>query len=213
MTAGADFPFDIVIFGIVAVFLVIRLRGILGRRDGFEPKAETPVGPVAAPPPPAPAAVIGLPASGSPVEHTLQAIQASEPSFDPARFLADAQSAFRAIVVAFARGDHATLSLLTGRLPQAAFERAIAEREQARLTQHAEILAIESARITDATLVGQVAAITVTFVSEQTSFITNEAGEITAGHEGRTLIDDIWTFERTIGTSDPVWKLVETHQT
>jgi predicted lipid-binding transport protein (Tim44 family) len=214
MTAGAGFPLDILIFGVVAVLLVFRLRGILGKRDGFEPKsAVPPVAAAAAEPPavqptPVPA---GVPEPGTHLAQALWAIQAAEPSFDPARFLNDAQSAFRAIVLAFARGDRPTLALLTGREPYAAFEQAIAEREQAALTQHAEILAIESAEITDATLAGRIATITVAFVSEQTSYTTNAAGEIIAGHEGRTLIDDIWSFERTLGAPDPVWKLVATH--
>ena len=42
MGAGGDFPIDLVILGGIALFLVLRLRSILGRREGFERPAEAP---------------------------------------------------------------------------------------------------------------------------------------------------------------------------
>ena len=52
MGASGGFPLDLVLFGMIAAFLVLRLRSILGRRTGFErpPQANPPApGPAAAP--------------------------------------------------------------------------------------------------------------------------------------------------------------------
>ncbi len=39
MGAGGSFPIDLILFGMIAAFLVLRLRSILGRRTGFERQA------------------------------------------------------------------------------------------------------------------------------------------------------------------------------
>lgn len=215
MQAAGGLPIDILIFGVIAVVLVLRLRSILGRRDGFEQKNPPPVAaqPVASNVRPLrPGPIINATAEPlTPLQQTLYRIHTIDPGFDDATFLKNAEAAFRTIVLAYAQGDLATIALLTGAQPQAAFEAAIAQRARDGLTQHAEIRAIEHSEITAASLNGMLAAITVKFVSEQTSYTTNAAGEIVAGHDGRIVIDDVWTFERTLGTPDPTWKLVATH--
>jgi len=217
MQAVGGFPLDIVIFGVIAVLLVVRLRSILGRRDGFE-QTNPPPRPLergaipAAPMPSAPAAPVpGLPQAGSPLDATLRAIRLAEPGFDAAAFLTGAQGAFRIIVTAFAQGDLNILGQYAAQQPYATFTAAIANRQREGLTQHTEILGTPDAEILSATISGRQASITVKFSSEQISYTTNAAGEITSGHDGRTIIDDAWTFERTLGTPDPTWKLVATH--
>lgn len=214
MQSAAGFPLDIVIFGVITIVLVFRLRGILGRRIGAEPKSPAPqaADPMARTTTPMPpTGPVDLPPPGSPLDQALARLRQAEPAFDPARFLTDAQSAFRVIVLAYARGDLTTIAQLTGAQPRVAFETAIADRNQAGLTQHAEILEITHAEFTDATIDGNLAHVTVKFTSEQISYTTNAQGEITTGHDGRTVIDDAWTFERPIGSPDPTWKLVATH--
>jgi predicted lipid-binding transport protein (Tim44 family) len=212
MNAETGFPIDILIFGIVAAVLIFRLRGILGRRDGFEAKKPAAVidiataRPQAAAPPP-----VRVPEPGTPLERTLLMFQSLEPTFDPARFVLDAQAAFRIIVLAFARGDTATLAQLLGPSTGAAFEAAIAERQRAGHHQHAEILEITHADIQDAALEGRQAHVTVKFTSEQVTYTTDDQGQIVTGHDGRTVIDDIWTFERSLGSPDPTWRLIAAH--
>src|SRR5690349_12007618 len=118
MGASSGFPIDLILFGMIAAFLVLRLRSILGRRTGFERQAppyqsaegQNPAGPVIegrveAPSP----AARDLPDPSGPVGQTLVRMRSVDANFDPAGFLAGAEKAFRMIVAAFASGDRATL--------------------------------------------------------------------------------------------------------
>ncbi|MGC8468815.1 MAG: Tim44/TimA family putative adaptor protein [Acetobacteraceae bacterium] len=216
MGSGGSFPVDLVLFGMIAVFLVLRLRSILGRRTGFE-RPPQPLGtalgagPVieahaepAAPPGPARA----LPDPASPLGQTLIAMQRIDPSFDPAQFLAGAEAAFRLIVAAFAHGDRVALRPLLSDDTYRAFEGAIAARETAGETQRTEIRAIEGAAIEAAELHGSVAVITVRIVSDQLNMTLGRNGEPVMGTDAVTEITDQWSFERDLSSRDPAWRLV-----
>src|SRR5919107_5937057 len=127
MTGGTV---EIILLAMVAGFLVLRLRSVLGRRQGFErpPQADRPPGydprgartaadgPVEEPAPvPPPAVGSGrrtVPDRRSPVGQALARISGVDASFDPSRFLDGAETAFRMIVQAFAAGDRGTLRAL-----------------------------------------------------------------------------------------------------
>ena len=216
---GGGFPIDLLLFGMIAAFLVLRLRGILGRRTGFE-RPTTPErgkGPVlvpgvgmAAPVIDAvaePAASRALPEAGSPVAVTLQRMRSVDAGFDPGHFLRGAEGAFRMIVDAFARGDRVTLRPLLGDDTYRSFETAIAAREAAGETQHSELRSIERAGIEAATLETTIAAITVRFVSDQIAETLGRDGRPVAGTDAVTEIVDLWTFERDLSQADPAWRL------
>ncbi len=211
------FPVDLVLFGMIAGFLVLRLRSILGRRTGFErppaqpyqPQGAAPAGPIiegrAEPAPSASGRAVPDPAS--PVGQTLARMKQVDRSFDPATFLDGAEKAFRMIVTAFAAGDRATLRNLVATDVYNAFEQAIAVREQAGQVQHTEIRAIHEATIDEASLRGASAQVTVKFVSDQVSFSKDAAGQPVAGSDAVTEMVDIWTFERDLSSADPTWRL------
>jgi len=220
---SGGFPLDLILFGMVAAFLVLRLRSVLGRRQGFErPPRERPVPASGAPslreaelqkvlPPSASTGTQQVvPEARSPVGQTLQAIQQVDRSFDPNTFLAGAEGAFRMIVAAFASGDRATLRNLLSEDTYAGFEGAITAREEAGERQRTEIRAVLEMAITAAELHGNTAEITVRIVSEQVNVTTNAQGEPVAGAEAVTEVTDIWTFQRDLRSSDPTWKLVGT---
>lgn len=216
---GGGFPIDLILFGMIAAFLVIRLRGILGRRTGFErQQGERPTGPVLVPgtgraatvidakaEPPAPARP--LPDAGSAVGLTLARMRSVDPAFDPAAFLQGAEAAFRMIVDAFARGDRVALRPLLDDATYRAFETAIAAREEAGETQRSEIRGIERAAIDGAVLDNSIARLTVRFVSDQVAETLDKQGRSTAGNDAVTEITDLWTFERDLRQPDPVWCL------
>jgi predicted lipid-binding transport protein (Tim44 family) len=220
MDFGNGFPVDLILFGMIAAFLVLRLRSILGKRTGYErppqaykPSAPAPAGPVIdgrAEPPAAAATQPGraLPDPASPAGQALARMQRLPGGFDPASFLAGAEQAFRMIVEAFARGDRDTLRNLLADDTYRAFEGAITAREAAGQKQATEIRAIPSATIEAATLLDQLATITVRFVSDQVSVTTNADGTPAAGADAVTEITDIWTFERAMSSRDPTWRLV-----
>lgn len=218
MTGGL--PIDLILFAMVAAFLVLRLRSVLGRRTGFErqpgeatPGAATPpVAREAALPPPAQAGAPGraLPDPQSPVGQELLRIRATDPAFDPGAFLNGAEGAFRMIVQAFAAGDRETLRNLLSDEAFGGFDQAIAAREAAGATQRTELRAVNDMAIEEAELRGSVADITVRIVSDQVNLTIAQDGSIAAGAEAVTEITDLWTFQRDVQSSDPTWRLVGT---
>jgi predicted lipid-binding transport protein (Tim44 family) len=220
MTMGltGGFPIDLILFGMIAAFLVLRLRSILGRRTGFErpaqpyqpPQPQAAAGPVleGQAEPASPAAQRQVPDPGSPVGQVLARMKNLDRGFDAVGFLSGAERAFRMIVSAFAAGDRGALrGLLSDEMYQA-FERVIAERETQGQTQSTEIRAIHSIAIEGADLKGTVAAATVRIVSDQISLTRGRDGQPMAGTEAVTEITDIWTFERDLSRQDPTWRLV-----
>jgi predicted lipid-binding transport protein (Tim44 family) len=202
---------ELVVFGLIAVFLGLRLRGILGTRTGFEgapPSAPVIAHPLMqAAPAAAPQGGHPLPDPASPLGRSLMAIGAADGRFDPVHFLAGAEAAFRMIVAAFTEGAREKLQPLLTAETYHAFDGAITAREAAGQHQHTEIKDITDVTIEDARLFGSVATITVRFVSRQVNFTTGPAGEVTAGTDAITEIIDIWSFERSIGSANLAWRL------
>jgi predicted lipid-binding transport protein (Tim44 family) len=218
MGASGGFPIDLILFGMIAAFLVLRLRSILGKRTGFERQA-TPVPPVTARPAAAPiiegraepvpaAASTTVPDAATPTGQALAGMRAIDRNFDPARFLAGADQAFRMIVKAFAEGDRVGLRALLADDTYNAFEQAISAREKASETQVSEIKSIQSLAIDTAALKGRVGSVTVRIVSDQISYTQDKDGRPLTGADAVTEIIDIWTFERDLSQQDPTWRLV-----
>jgi predicted lipid-binding transport protein (Tim44 family) len=216
------FPVDIILLALVAGFLILRLRSVLGKRTGYErpPLPDQPGQNPQTPPllgrpslldnikvPSRAASARAVPAAHTVTGQTLAQIQAADRNFDPARFLATAETSFRAIVTAFAQGDLPALRDLLNPSVFATFEQAIAARAEAGETQHTEIKSILQASIEEAEIVSGHAVIVVRFESDQVSFTRDRRGEIIAGTEAMTEIVDLWTFERSLNTNDPIWRL------
>ncbi len=215
MDGGGGFPIDLILFGMIALFLVLRLRSILGRRTGYErpPAPYQPPASTAAPviegraEPVAPAAARVLPDPASPVGQTLARMRGIDPGFEPGAFLNGAEQAFRIIVDAFAKGDRATLRPLLADATYGAFDNAISLREAAGQTQVSEVRAIQSATIEQAELSGNTAKLTVRFVSDQISLTRDTNGNPVAGTDAVTELVDLWSFERDLSGRDPTWRL------
>lgn len=222
-----DLPhyFDIILFAMVAAFLILRLRSVLGRRTGHERRPDAlnprPVeqtgdkagnnvvplgarGAAAELPPPA-----GKPPDA--VAAGLERIRSADPAFDPAGFLEGARMAFEMIVAAFAAGDKAQLRPLLSDDVYKPFGDAITEREAAGETLETRILRLKSIDIAEAALVGRVARVTVKFVTDQINVLRAHDGSIVDGHpEEPTEKIDFWTFARDTHSSDPNWVLAAT---
>ncbi len=215
---GGGFPIDLLLFGMIAAFLVLRLRGILGRKTGFERPAqpETPQTAVPGMGRTAPAPVIAgrtesavrpLPDPTTPAGAALMQMQGVDRTFDPQHFLNGAEAAFRLIVGAFAAGDRVALRPLLADDTYRSFESAIAAREAAGETQRSEIRSIEGLTIEEAALSGKHAAITLRIVSDQVAETLARDGRPVSGADAVAEITDIWTFERDLGQPDPAWRL------
>jgi len=209
-----SFPVALVLFGAIALFLILRLRSVLGKRVGFEkppvPPGQMPGfggGPIidgqAVPvrpgrPVPDPRSALG---------ERLMSIVNADPNFDPPKFLADAETWFRVIVTAFAAGDRKTLQNQLSPSVYQTFEGAIAAREAAGERHRTEIKSIFSSTIEDAQLISDQAAVIVRFVSDQVNVTLDASGNAVVGTEAVTEIVDLWTFERAVKSKDPVWRL------
>ena len=206
MTGGL--PIDLILFGMVAAFLVLRLRSVLGRRTGFERPTAPAVPPTAREELPAPAQpgapARALPDPRSPLGQALLRIRGVDQAFEPAAFLNGAEGAFRMIVQAFAAGDRETLKNLLAPNVMASFESAIADRETRGVSETVEFLHPPRADLERADLRGDMASVTVRFLAEFRSRTKSSEGE--AVDDKRTA--ELWTFERSVKSRDPNWTLV-----
>lgn len=212
----------IVLLAMVAAFLALRLYMVLGKRSGHEQAlpptpAEELRAPVAQIRAPAEASLEPAQASDSVIDSAatngIRAILAADPSFDVARFLDGAKSAYRMILEAYWKGDEEQLNWLAGPDVRDAFATAIAERKEAGHVLENRLISIESARIEDAKLLDKTAFLTVRFVADISAVTRDAEGNVIAGTlEDAVSTNDSWTFSRKLKDADPNWLLVETDE-
>jgi len=223
---GGGFPVELMLFAMVAAFLVLRLRSVLGRRTGFERPPAAEPRPAGYDPRggtvlegqaeevrstrPAGSARHVVPDPRTPPGQALARIAAADRGFDPERFLDGAEGAFRMVIQAFATGDRQTLHALLSDETYAGFEQAIAGRERAGEQQRTELRAVNELAIEAADLRGSIADVTVRFVTDQINMTVGRGGEVVAGSDAITELTDLWTFQRDLNAGDPTWKLVAT---
>jgi predicted lipid-binding transport protein (Tim44 family) len=217
-----DLPhyFDIILFAMVAAFLVLRLRSVLGRRTGNERRREYLRGPVVTDdkvvaigqrPAPAPAAPLAGAVPAGAVAGGLAQIAAADPGFDSKQFIVGARAAFEWILGAFAAGDKTKLRSLLSDDVFKSFAEAIDEREAAGETLETGINKLSDADIVEAGLDGGAARVTVKLVSEQIHVLRAHDGSVVDGDPQNPVEKtDFWTFARDAGSSDPNWLLVAT---
>ncbi len=223
---------DILLLAMIAGFIVLRLRGVLGRRTGnerpprerfsrrdVEKKAEggRPLPPgrdsVDAPaqgPSPLPDIEKFAP-PGSPVAAGLLEVREADRFFDPDQFLEGAKGAYETIVDAFAAGDRRSLRPLLADEVYDSFDSVIDRRERDALVVDSSFVGIEKAEILAASLKEKVAEIRVKFISEIISATKNADGAVVEGDPNAVRrVTDIWTFARDTRSSNPNWMLVAT---
>lgn len=219
---------DIIILAMVAGFIVLRLRSVLGRRTGHEPGRDSrPEEGFARGAANSPDNVVTLPGpgqkrregaldiepayQGTPMEAGLVQIKMADPSFSVGHFLEGAAKAFEMIVAAYARNDTDTLKPLLSPDVYARFAAAIQDREERGETMETELVVLKPPKVEAITVEEMRAAIDVRFQSEQVNVIKNRSGEVIDGdREHVDSVTDIWTFARDLSSRDPNWLLVAT---
>jgi predicted lipid-binding transport protein (Tim44 family) len=192
------FTVQIVIFAVIAAVMLWWLYSVLGRRIGRQPEDQAPT----AVPTPEPA--VRAPALDAAGAQAAAGLKARDPGFDPGRFLEGARQAYESIVRGYASGDRATLKpLLTPQVMQS-FEAGITAREARGESEQVEFIHPPRADLESATAEGDRAVAKVRFLAELRSHVTPAQGEPQV-EERRTA--EHWTFERTLGASDPNWVL------
>lgn len=212
----------VVILAMVSAFLAFRLYSVLGKRTGHEqqplPRAaderasaappSTPLGDSAPDnrslPDPlvAPGAVSGV-----------RAIAAADNQFEPGRFVEGAKAAYRMTLEAYWKGDEEILQELAADDVRAAFLEAIADRKAAGHVLDNRLVAIEKASISDASLDGQTARVTVQFDADIAAVTRDAEGNVIAGSMSDAVpTHDVWTFSRQVRAADPNWILIDTDE-
>ena len=212
---GAMLPFiDIIIFAVIAVLLVIRLRSVLGQRSGYEqPQGERPTNRFDGNENDGEVISLHSKSNGdSPVTlHGLDALRQIDRNFNEKEFINGAKSAFEMILSAYAEGDLAQLRRLLGYDLLQSFTSSIESRIAANESLTITLDELREASILNISVIEQVANITMHFHSVQTRVAKDKNGEpIESEDTGAREFTDIWTFERDLTLSDPNWKLTET---
>ena len=218
------------IFAALAIFVLWKLRSVLGTRTGAE---KPPLDPAARrQPPPTPSDsgnVVRLPGAandrgappverwkgvaeaGSPLAARLDEIGAVDPSFTGQQFLSGAKAAYEMIVTAFAAGDRQTLRPLLAADVFDSFEGEMAAREKAGEKVETTFVSIDKATIEDAQMRAGAAQVTVRFQSKLITATRDRDGKVVDGDPEKVMdVVDLWTFARNPKTRDPNWKLVAT---
>ncbi|MFC3581573.1 Tim44/TimA family putative adaptor protein [Sphingomonas hylomeconis] len=212
--------FYVVLLAMVAGFVALRLYMVLGKRTGHEqalPKAAEERAPIT---------VLPRPIEGAPepreianrhidskAEAGLRQIVAAEPGFDIGQFVEGAKGAYRMILEAYWKGDEESLEWLVESDVKAAFGEAIAARAETGHVLDNRLVSIERAVITDASLNGSAARITLRFDADVAAITRDAEGNVIAGSMSDAVeTHDVWTFARTLKSSDPNWKLADTDE-
>ena len=212
---GAMVPFiDIIIFAVIAVLLVIRLRSVLGQRSGYEePQDEQPTnrfdkkendGEVIP--------LHSRVTDDAPVTmHGLDALRQIDRNFNEKDFIGGAKSAFEMILTAYAEGDLPQLKRLLGYDLLQSFTSSIQSRVAAKESLSITLDELREASILYISVIDQMASITMHFHSVQIRVAKDQNGDpIASDDTGAREFTDIWTFERDLTLADPNWKLTET---
>lgn len=207
----------------IAVFLIMRLRNVLGTRDGFEKPSVTQADgdKTRGKKRPDFAVIDGGPdrditdhvEDGSESAKALAAMKMAEPDFNVGEFLGGARGAYEMILTAFEKGDISDVRSFLDPDVSEAFDGVIAEREAKGLIVQSEIVGVRDVELHKAAFDREtkVADITVRFLAELTVVVRDAAGDIVEGDPNEIKRQrDGWTFSRKMGADDPNWLLVAT---
>ena len=214
---------DIILLAMVAAFIFLRLRSVLGRRTGHEAPPEEKSGrrfeegDHAGFDDDAPQ----IPMSKAHTDHTakldrasrevLDQIQHIEPGFDLGQFVDGASNAYAMILKAFWAGrlDEVAEFLSPGVYKQ--FDSAIQARLEQGFELDNELLDVTNIIIASIEMHDRSVAIAIDFHSRIISVIRDASGDIVEGDVAEpNAVIDIWTFSRELGSRDPNWLLSAT---
>jgi predicted lipid-binding transport protein (Tim44 family) len=213
---------QIIILAAIALFLILRLRNVLGTREGFEKPREVTT--------PTPARsrersfdviegssvdpdIADFVEADSPAGQSLAAMKRVDHSFSVADFSHGARAAYEMIVMAYENGDLETLRKFLSEEVYGPFAEAIEARNAKGYAVEASFAGIREVKLVDAHFdpTSNEADITMRFVGELTSVVRDPEGRIVEGapHELKQQ-RDVWTFTRTMTSDDPNWLLTGT---
>ena len=203
----------------IAVFLILRLKSVLGTREGFE-KPPLPKGPETTQRRDF-EVIEGGPDrditdhvdENSDAAAQLAAMKRIEPSFSVTEFVSGARGAYEMIVMGFEHGDLNDIQPFLSEEIFETFVSVVAAREDQGLTIEAEFVGVRETAVQEVQFDKDTnrAEITMRFVGELTSVVRDRGGDIIEGSPTTVKRQkDTWTFARVMGSDDPNWLLVAT---
>ena len=187
--------FDIIIFAAVAAFIIYRLRGVLGKRTGFQKK---PIDQQFVKEQPTQKQEEVKTPQLRENEQKLEVVYKKIPTFEHRSFLEGAKKAFEIIISAFNKGDKDTLKKLVSTDVYKAFESAINNGSNNPNSQFYSLVidGVDDAKVENGNI-----TIGVNFISEQI---------LGDNEEDIVKNKDTWVFEKPESSKGPVWMLVST---
>mgnify|MGYP001307390355 FL=1 len=203
-----SFPYiDILIFGVIAIFLIFRLKNILGTKTGFEEtnvnkknkdKQFTNVVPLKS-------------NKDDVVDLELNKILNIDPNFDVNDFLSGSKNFFEMVLESFVSGNLENIKNFTKSSVFKSFKSAVDERNKEQETLIIDLKSIKENKITKATITKTSIKLNVTFETFQLRALMDKNDQIIDGDtENEILVKDEWVFEKKINDNNPNWTLVET---
>ena len=185
---------DIILLAMIAGFIFLRLRGILGKKTGFEEDINS-----------------SFPHEAPPVK---QATDSNANTFDEnakKEFVKGAKIAYETIIINFAKGKLIDIKTLLDKSVYQQFEDAIKERENKKLSSETTFIGINSAEIKEHQQNKNMIEVTVEFVSEIISCVKDKDNKVVSGDpEKIKKVLDTWKFSKDSKSSNPNWFLIDT---
>jgi len=185
---------DIILLAMIAGFIFLRLRGILGKKTGFEEDINSDF------------------AQESPQKKYTANLNVTE--FDDnakKEFLNGAKIAYENIITSFSRGKILDIKSLLDKNVYQQFDEAIKDRSSKKISSETTFVGIKSAEIKDHKQNKNMLEVTVEFVSEIISCIKDKDNKVISGSPDKIKkVHDIWKFSRDIRSTNPNWFLIDT---
>ena len=188
---------DIILLGMIAGFIILRLRSILGRKTGHESKVY----------PGFAEKEFNLPKNEvKPVKKNLEILEGK----DKKEFLRGAEIAYESILTSFASGDLIKLKNLLSSVMFTNFSEAIKSRNKEGIKSEFTFIGVKESSVEKYEKVRDNLFATVKFVAEVISVKKDKDNKIVEGNPDKIkLVTDSWKFTRNIKQKDPNWYLSE----
>ena len=198
-------PFiDIIIFAVIAIFLVYRLKSILGQNsEGNEQNSKIDLEKKDF------TNVVNL--GNKKLDSSKKTISTIDPNFNEKEFLKGAQNFFQMVIDCFVKGDLKNIvNFIDDKLIKN-FQAVIDDRLEDEETLQIDVIKMNNIQIKDAKTLKNFMRVSVLFETEQIKVLKDKKGKIIDGDQKNSIIvKDLWIFEKEIQSKDLNWKLVET---
>ena len=196
---SGEFEFlDIILLAMLAGFIVLRLRNILGRKTGHQGK---PMGRYF------PKGMEVL----KDIENNEAIKSGNIDENAKQQFLKGAEIAYEKIITSFAKGDKNSLKGLLGKNMFNRFSEVIDERKNKELKSETTFIGLKSTKIIEFKKVENIYKVTVNFVSEVITCIKDKNNKVLEGNPDTIkTVNDVWSFSKNMWSQDPTWYLIVT---